>query len=227
MANLFTPQTDTGKTPWLKNFADKLNVYAPRYGILTAEVTDAVNTAVDWAFRMDVSNKVTNYKGSIVQWKNFLRDGAPVGAVVTMPTAPVLGTAPTATAPGGFARMAALAKRIKAHPAYSRADGLDLGIEGPAADVLDMDSQKPQIVVKAGTGGHPKFGWTLGKMGGLNVYKDEGTGYRFYARDNHPDYEDTAPLPANAATWKYKFIYVVGDEEVGQFSDPVVVRVGQ
>ncbi len=227
MANNFTPRTDAQKTPWFKNLAAKLPAYAAKYGITAAEVADVVAIATDWDYRMDVINKVTAYKEAMVKWKNYVLNGAPAGAVVTMPAPPMLGTPPAASAPGGLARVSALAQDIKRHKSYSEADGRDLGIEGPDAVMLDMDAQKPQITLKTGTAGRPKLGWLLAGMGGLNIYKDsdDGRGYVFYARDNHPDYEDTAPLPATAKTWKYKCIYVIGDEEVGQFSDPVTVKV--
>ncbi len=42
-----------------------------------------------------------------------------------------------------------------------------------------------------------------------------------------PDYPDTAPLPApgQIALWKYKAIYRLNDEQVGQWSDVVSVPV--
>jgi hypothetical protein len=49
----------------------------------------------------------------------------------------------------------------------------------------------------------------------------------FPAIDTQPDYLDTTPLPAfgNTATWIYIMIYMIADEEVGQWSDPVIVTV--
>ncbi len=224
----FIPRADADKTPWLNNFASKLGTYAAKYGITAAEKTDVMNTSIDWDYRYGVVVQLNAFKESAVKWKNFLRDGAPAGTVVSPPVLPTFGTAPTATASGAFARIAALAKRIKAHKDYSEADGRDLGIEGPDDITFDIAGAKPVIVRKPDVAGHPLLGWTLGKMDGVNIYKDDGTGiFRFYARDNHPDFEDKAPLPAQAATWRYKFVYVIGDEEVGQISDIVTVHVGQ
>jgi hypothetical protein len=43
------------------------------------------------------------------------------------------------------------------------------------------------------------------------------------AIDTVPDYLDTYPLPApgQTALWRYKAIYRIGDEQVGQWSDVV------
>lgn len=40
-----------------------------------------------------------------------------------------------------------------------------------------------------------------------------------------PDYDDTFPLPAagQSAVWKYKALYLLSDERVGQWSDEVSV----
>jgi hypothetical protein len=45
----------------------------------------------------------------------------------------------------------------------------------------------------------------------------------FLAIATEPNYTDTAPLPApgQSAAWNYRAIYRLGDERVGQWSDPV------
>jgi len=62
----------------------------------------------------------------------------------------------------------------------------------------------------------PRFWWTaaLARSG-------------FLAFHTIPDYLDTAPLPApgTSAVWKYKAIYRLGDEQVGQWSDVVSIPV--
>ena len=57
---------------------------------------------------------------------------------------------------------------------------------------------------------------------------DRGTGaFGFLAFDTIPDYLDTAALPAPglSAVWKYKAIYRLGDEQVGQWSDVASISV--
>ncbi len=228
MADYFIPRADAQKVIWLNNFSSKIGNYMTKYGITAAEKTDMVNFALDFAFRVSLTAQMKTALEGVVKWKNGLRDGISAGGVVSVPVMPSLASAPTAVAPGGFDRVADLVKKIKNNNAYTEADGADLGIIGNTANRSDLSTLKPVIVLKAGTAGRSAFGWKLNDMDGLNVYKDEGTGtFRFYARDNHPDYEDTAPLPANPVRHRYKFIYVLNDEEVGQFSDVITVNVGQ
>ena len=48
----------------------------------------------------------------------------------------------------------------------------------------------------------------------------------FLAVDTEPHYIDTLALaPGTAAVWKYRAIYLNGDEQFGQWSDPVSIAV--
>ena len=64
-------------------------------------------------------------------------------------------------------------------------------------------------------------------MGALEIWVDRGAGFGLLAIDTVPDYLDTAALPApgQSATWKYKAIYRLNDEQVGQWSDPASIAV--
>ncbi|MGZ8219542.1 hypothetical protein [Methylomagnum sp.] len=61
----------------------------------------------------------------------------------------------------------------------------------------------------------------------MNIYVfDEATGkYSFLARDTVAPYVDNRPLrdAGKPELRRYTAVYVIGDEEVGQFSDEVVV----
>jgi hypothetical protein len=63
---------------------------------------------------------------------------------------------------------------------------------------------------------------------GINIYEmDESTGkYAFLARDTVAPYIDNRPLrdSAKPELRRYTAVYVVGDEEVGQYSDELVVN---
>lgn len=144
-----------------------------------------------------------------------------------MPAAPDFTTAPTPSDPVAFGRVTNMVQRIKSHSAYTVTDGLDLGIEAPTSGAAELPAEvKPEITLKTGTGGKPTIIWAKGAADGIAVYKDSGNGFQFYDFDNHPNYDDKAPLPATATTWRYKVIYRKADEEVGQFSDVVTAHVG-
>src|SRR5439155_9826314 len=103
---------------------------------------------------------------------------------------------------------------------FPTAIGQDLGLIG--ADItLDLTTLKPILDVTL-QAAHPNIGWTKQGLDGLEILVDRGTGaFGFLAFDTMPDYLDTAPLPApgTSAVWKYKAIYRLADEQIGQWSD--------
>ena len=52
-------------------------------------------------------------------------------------------------------------------------------------------------------------------------------GRKFLAIDTQPNYLDNSPLPpvGTSAIWKYKAVYILHDEEVGEYSDEVSITV--
>jgi hypothetical protein len=78
--------------------------------------------------------------------------------------------------------------------------------------------------------GHPVIGWTKGKASALEIWVDRGDGNHFVLLtvSTSPNTTDNTPLPApgTSALWKYKAIYRIRDEPVGQWSDVVSVTVG-
>ena len=77
--------------------------------------------------------------------------------------------------------------------------------------------------------GHPDILWQKNGMDTLEIWVDRGAGKGsvFLAIDTHPNYLDTAPLPAagTGALWKYKAIYRLHDQQAGQWSDELKVSV--
>jgi hypothetical protein len=223
MKSPFMPKDENGKRLWLNNYSSKMPTYAPAVGVTVAEVTQLAADNLYFGYVCDAHNQQTKNTQDWTAYKTALRSGGTLG---NLPTAPVLGTAPAAVPPGIFTRASALAVRIKKHPAYTEAIGQDLGIIG-AEQVIDYNSLKPvlEITLQAG---HPNVGWKKQGTDGLELLVDRGTGtFAFLAFDTVPDYLDSAPLPAPGASavWRYKAIYRVADEQVGQWSDVVSISV--
>lgn len=58
------------------------------------------------------------------------------------------------------------------------------------------------------------------------IQVDRGSGWQVLTFDTTPGYTDTAPHPATLTEWKYRAIYRVDDEQVGQWSAEVSIAVG-
>jgi|GEM_PF-7097406 len=61
---------------------------------------------------------------------------------------------------------------------------------------------------------------------GIWVDRGEGAGFVFLTINTEPNTNDTQPLPATSAIWKYKAIYRLHDEQVGHWIDVLSITVG-
>jgi hypothetical protein len=164
----------------------------------------------------------TSAKEQRVDYKNLIKDG-PIGTPGgALPVAPAAGTVPAVVAPGIFPRLAQQVQRIKNSPTYTDAIGKDLGIIG-AQVTVDTATMKPSLglVIK---GGQVEVQWTKGDADSIRIESDKGSGWQFLSIDSVPHYTDTTPITA-PATWKYRAMYIVADELVGQWSDVASIGV--
>jgi len=177
-----------------------------------------------FSYLINLVETYTTAKEQRVNYKNLI-GGGPLGKVAgAVPVAPVVAAAPTAVAAGIFPRIAQLVQRIKNSPNYTEAIGKDLGIIG-ADQSTDTVMMKPilKLVFK---GGQVEVQWVKYDADALYIETDKGSGkWEFLAVDTVPHYTDTTVI-TTASTWKYRAIYMVNDERVGQWSDVVSIAVG-
>jgi hypothetical protein len=222
--NNYLPRSDKDRAVWLNNFANKFAANATALGFTAADITAVNNDAAMFAFLVLLVEIYTTAKEQRVDYKNLLRDGPlgkPGGAV---PVAPVTAAAPTLVQPGIFPRIAQLVQRIKNSPTYTEAIGKDLGIIASEAQPFDAVNMKPtlKLVIK---GGQVEVQWVKADSDGVRIEVDRGTGtWTFLAVDTVPHYTDTTSI-IGPATWKYRAMYLVNDELVGQWSDVASIAV--
>jgi hypothetical protein len=93
---------------------------------------------------------------------------------------------------------------------------------------FDPDTAKPELTVKV-IGGFPEVRYKREKAHGIFLYVDRRDGNGFVLIDKMVlmEYVDRTPLPANTfhVIWEYKARFMVINEEVGEFSETVVVNV--
>ena len=163
-----------------------------------------------------------NEKEERTDYKNLVKHGTEGVAMDAYPTS-VTVSPPEAVPQGIFKRIPKLVKRIKASANYTPAIGQDWGIIGDEQE-FDSTSLKPAISAQILSNG-VLIKWKKGFSEGLKIFVDRGSGYALLAMDTEPDYLDTFAMPDTAATWKYKAVYIIDDEQVGLFSDEVAVQV--
>ena len=227
MKKYFIPDNDAGKADFLDNVALKIGGYAATLGLAPADVTSVVNDAAMFNYLMDMQESFKTFKQDVSRYKDVLRDGSPYVPIGALPVAPTLPAAPVPVNEGVFNRIRKLAARIKAAPAYTEAIGEDLGIVGDEMSI-DIPNLKPVLKSRLDAG-RPLIIWPKGPADSIDIYVDrkDGMGFVYLANDSQPDYLDTFPVPAGVTTavWDYKAIYKIGDDQVGQFSEPIQMTV--
>jgi hypothetical protein len=241
----YLPSSESERVTWLNNFVLKLNTYAALFNITPADLTIAQNAAVFYAYIIDRIDSAKQEVTSLVAYKNklsFTTNNQPLGPVPQ----PELPTEPAAVEAGIFNAVARLVADIKNSPNYAITIGEDLRIIGEETAAQDPTLLKPTLKIVLGTGGHPQLSWVKKGADLTNVYVDRGAGFALLRSVTGNKLTDNYPLPtsttastppssgnpsagsvAGAAVWRYRIVYVKADAEVGQYSDPISVAVGQ
>jgi hypothetical protein len=124
-------------------------------------------------------------------------------------------------------RERAIIRRFKSATGYTDAIGQLLKIIGPD-DTTDLTTAKPDLSAIVKPHG-VELSFTKGKSDGVNIYgkRDGDADFVFLAHDTSAPYVDNRPLlvAGKPEVRRYKAIYVVGDDEIGNFSDEVVATV--
>lgn len=219
----YMPTEDAEFVPWLKNFAEKFEQHSAALGYESEEVKSVNEDSSAFNQTMDMVVRITDDKEEVVKWKNILRDG-PVGTPLGASPAPSPAPAVTATPAGIKPRIRQLVQNIKSNKKYNDSIGKDLGIIGDEHEV-DLASLKPELKLVF-KGGAVEVQWKKGVADAvlLEVMRS-GSEWTFLAIDSEPHYTDTAPI-TEPATWKYRAIYLLHDEQIGQRSDVASITVG-
>ena len=222
--------TDPAFAAQLLTFKTTIGGYATTLNVTPAQVTAQAADADYYNYVLACRDLMQNGAQQWNGWKDLMREGGPVppaGAPVVGPAFPPV---VPAVAPGIEPRFRALAQQIKASANYNPTIGDALGIEGTEQTGPDLTTIKPNIsAVISGTSVHIPWNW-----GGFSAELDicelqvdrNGQGFGLLAFDTTPGYTDTTPFPAAPTKWTYRAIYRVGDNRVGQWSNPVSVTVG-
>jgi hypothetical protein len=225
----YLPPSDTSKVNWLKNLSSKTPTYAAVLDITLPEQTSLDNDSAMYEYIVITMHPAYKTKvQDITAFKNIMRDG-PLGTPTPpVPVAPTLPAAPTVVDSGIFPRVAKFIQRLKSHPNYTENMGEDLGIVG-AEMTFEPSELKPELKGDLDAN-RPKIIWQKGPfVDSIDLFVDRqlDDNYEYLTNDSEPDYIDTYPMPLDAASvvYRYKGIYRIGDEQVGQFSDPITITV--
>ncbi len=224
----YIPSTDAEKGVWLNNFSTKLPLYATSLGVSSAELTSVQDDNTMYQYVIGMMEVYRQNLSNLVSYKNMLKNASGTQHIGPVPALPVMATTPVAVPEGIFDRITKLVTRIKNSLAYSDNIGADLGVITPSAQVIDVATLQPDLVVKLDVG-RPRLKWIKGYADAIDLYADrnDGAGFVLLGRLMKNEYIDVATLAAGKIfdEWKYKAIYVISDEQVGLFSKITSVDV--
>ena len=210
------------------NFATKIGgAYEALFGLTPGEVISIQNDAIFFSWTVNNLTKIDTYKKNWTSFKGILRKGEENVISNVFPVPPVLDTVPTAVAPGIQLRFTTLANRIKAHQNYTTAIGQNLGIEPTAQQRMALENVQPTLKAIM-RGGEVNLDWLKQGYDGILIEKDSGSGFVFLDKDSRPNFVDKSPMPAagESALWRYRAMYLINDERVGNWSDIATISVG-
>lgn len=225
MKTTYLPNTDSERVVWLNNFNNKLSNYVALLNILEADVTQTGKDYAAFSYVVYATDQLKQTQQNATAYKNAIKhaDGQPIGSI---PVVPNLGVAPESVPAGIFDRVRMLVQRIKNHPAYTDSIGQDLNIIIPV-DVTDPNIIQPALNYKLDVG-RPHLKWQKSIAEAIDLYADhnDGNNFMLVGRFIRGEYLDiTALSPGKIADdWKYKAIFVIADQQVGQMSQVITVR---
>lgn len=220
----YLPQSDQDRVVWLNNFANKFSLAANGLS-LVGDVASVNNDAAMFAYIVNRTELITAHKEQLTNFKNLLRNGPISPAPLPVQGLPTMAAPPAQVAAGIFLRVSQLVARIKNSPTYTEALGKELGIIGAEIASVDEEVLKPAIKLVIKGSRAVEVQWTKGKADALHIETDKGNGWQFLAVDTIPHYTDPTPF-TGPATWKYRAIYLINDETVGEWSDTMNITVG-
>ena len=161
------------------------------------------------------------------RFEGILFNGFDSGIKAVPPAAPTVATPPPSVPPGMRGRYSDIAANCKLSTGYTETIGKDLDIVAVVPEFVPGDGQP--LVKQTLHVGHPFFKYIKGQYEGVQIYKDSGAGLGFVKFDKaiNPTYTDNSTLPAAgvAVVWKYKFVFLYKDAEVGTASLVIEVLV--
>jgi hypothetical protein len=206
----------------LDEHADALGTHGAALGFSGPEITVAVNDAKYFRYELTQQAKALSFSQGYTRHLGYLRTSKDVA---TEPVFTIPATIPTSVLVGIETRFRERAKKAKASTAYNNDIGEQLRIVAPDA-TAELGIPEFEVVFAAN---HPVLKWPKKISDGIEVWKDKGQGWYHAGNDTKspwPDKEDLPPA-GQSAIWKYRIIFIVDDEPVGEYSAVITVLVSQ
>ncbi|MEI8202193.1 MAG: hypothetical protein WCH34_04225 [Bacteroidota bacterium] len=224
----FIARSDSALNKQLRLFCSNIDSVSGLLSINGAKIIQIKKDSVNFDYLLTGAKEFKDYGKSVVASKTQLRMGTDESLLINIiPPQPWPTPVPTNIVPGIQHRFANLIQDCTNSSNFREDIGVLLGIIKPHS-IFTPEDGKPNAKGKLAQAGLPEVKATIGKYDGYSIYKDSGDGYKFYDKSAYHKWVDKRePLPHQGTTevWKYKLIYNYKNEEVGAYSNEIVIVV--
>lgn len=222
----YLPRSGSGRVGWLTRFVGALPAIQVQFDLSPADLASAQAdlAAFEYAFLVNFLLRATS-QAHAAQLES-MKDGPFSFEVVPFLTIPPFPPAPAAVAPGIFARIRRLVRRIKAHPNYNASVGERLGIVGP--ELPKRPTGPPKVKVRA-IANEVRIDCVKDvafavlvetRRNGETEWQQLAVAFRFPYFDRRPVREPGVPEAR-----EYRLYFLVGDGRYGAPSPAMVVAL--
>jgi len=198
----FIPSHDYDFLVWLDHFTANLTAEPGNYGLTADDISIIKAASDDFHAKIIKAGETQAAAKQATNNKNDSRSSA-------------------------VSKVRALVRQIKARPNYTEGQGANLGIEGHE-QIFDLSSSKPDLYGIDQTGGKVTLSFTKYKSDGINIYcqRENDVDWVLLGRATVSPYLDTRPLlqVGKPELRRYAAIYMVKDQEIGQFGNDLVIN---
>jgi hypothetical protein len=221
----YFPKKKLEKVSFMVRFAAEIPSYAARFGLTPDQVKDIKDSSAYLDYLYSYEDKLSDYHQSVTAYFNAMTKEENCPTTVFLPFHPPAAPSVDIPKPGIYTRVLRMVKAIKNHPAYTKADGEALGIEGVHPHQKDTANIVPDLRIEQ-SGNHVVLTVPKKDSQGYEVWVDRGTGtFSYLAFSIKRKYKDPETLPATQQTWRYKVIYYYKNEPAGLWSNVKAILV--
>lgn len=228
----YYPVRQAEQIVWLENFRNKIGDYAAALGLGQPEV-DTLIAKCRWLVYLLGSWLPAARAWNLACTQAVKAAQTGTGGALTLPvfTAPALPSGVTAQGEGALSYLFDKIAEIKENNGCTDSMCSDLGILGSEEGAPDYAVLAPKLTVTL-SGNKIEIGWTWQGYSAfldqceIQVDRGDGKGWQVLTYDTTPGYTDNQPFPTTLTQWKYRAIYRVDDQQVGQWSPEVSIAVG-
>ncbi len=224
---MFSQSIDHLRLEWLINFYNKLTELKEFLEISDEELSSIRNDLKMYQFslkRIEFAKKQFRRNNLV---KDFYAYGEKIEVQETLSDFDEI-EVPNIVEPGIFKRISEYVEHLKNTPQFCRQIDQSLALYRFKV-LFDISvTLEPQLQVFL-DGGRPLIRLMNRKADSLDLYVDrkDGRGFVFLANHTLKDFIDTHSIPPSSSmvVWQYIAIFKIGEDQVGNFSDPISINV--